>query len=109
MAIWRYAAHSLGDADQDSFPMKPLEALSMEKAVLVFSVQALAEMVVPEETGIVFAKGDLINLADRLERLIRDADLRQTFGRNARDWVERNRTWERTASTAKMVLDGFLD
>lgn len=90
-------------------PMKPLEALSMEKAVLVSSVQALAEMVVPNETGLVFAKGDLSSLADGLERLIRDADLRQTLGRNARDWVERNRTWERTASTAKMVLDGFLD
>ena len=40
-------------------PMKPLEALAMEKAVVVSSVAALTEMIADEETGLVFAKGDI--------------------------------------------------
>src|SRR5699024_1612664 len=40
-------------------PMKPLEAMAMEKTIVVSSVGALAEMVENEVTGLVFAKGSV--------------------------------------------------
>ncbi|MBE2241747.1 MAG: glycosyltransferase [Burkholderiaceae bacterium] len=74
-------------------PMKPLEALAMEKAVLVSSVRALVEMIADEHTGLVFAKGDVASMADALAKLIGDPALRARLGRNGRSWVCAERTW----------------
>ena len=61
-------------------PMKPLEAMAMEKAVVASSVHALTEMVRDGETGLLFEKGNVEALADTLERLIKDPALRQRLG-----------------------------
>lgn len=74
-------------------PMKPLEAFAMEKTVVVSSVQALQDMVVDNETGLVFEKGNVQSLANVLERLVVDPDLRASLGRNGREWVMQERTW----------------
>jgi glycosyltransferase involved in cell wall biosynthesis len=85
-------------------PMKPLEALAMEKAVVVSSVAALVEMIADGETGLVFAKGDIASLADALARLIGDPGLRAHLGRNGRDWVVRRRTWAEMGRRARETL-----
>lgn len=85
-------------------PIKPLEALAMEKAVVVSSVQALAEMIDDGVTGLVFRKGDIDDLADQLERLIADPALRASLGQAGRAWVERERTWRSTAGAATAHL-----
>jgi PEP-CTERM/exosortase A-associated glycosyltransferase len=74
-------------------PLKPYEAMAMERAVVVSGVQALREMVVPGKTGLVFHPEDPEHLADVLEPLIRSPERRRTLGRAARDWVRRHRTW----------------
>ncbi len=89
-------------------PMKPLEALAMEKAVVVSSVRALTEMVADGETGLVFAKGDVESLAEVLARLIGDAGLRARLGRAGRAWVEESRTWTATAAAARAEIDRVL-
>jgi glycosyltransferase involved in cell wall biosynthesis/polysaccharide pyruvyl transferase WcaK-like protein len=80
-------------------PMKPLEALAMEKAVVVSSVRALAEMIADGQTGVVFAKGDVADLASKLEGLLADASLRTALGRQGRAWVSAERTWDRVGRT----------
>ncbi len=75
-------------------PIKPLEALAMEKAVVVSSVGALAEMIEDGKTGLVFEKGNINSLADTLERLISDSDLRTKLGAAGRQWVLAERTWQ---------------
>ena len=85
-------------------PMKPLEALAMEKAVVVSSVRALTEMIRHEETGLVFEKGNIDSLAATLARLIDDPELRARLGRTARDWVMSDRTWDATAEIAAAEL-----
>src|SRR5690606_1040052 len=75
-------------------PMKPLEALAMEKAVLVSSVKALAEMISDGETGLVYEKGNVGSLSSCLLTLLGDRDLRIRLGIKARQWVEENRTWD---------------
>jgi glycosyltransferase involved in cell wall biosynthesis/SAM-dependent methyltransferase len=81
-------------------PMKPLEALAMEKAVVVSSVRALTEMIADGETGLVFAKGSVESLAYTLDRLIGDADLRARLARAGRAWVARERTWTEMGARA---------
>lgn len=85
-------------------PMKPLEAFAMEKAVVVSSVRALTEMVKHEETGLIFEKGNVQALADTLDRLIGDPGLCARLGKAGRKWVERERTWEKTAALAAQVI-----
>jgi len=89
-------------------PMKPLEALAMEKAVLVSSVRALTEMIVDGQTGRVFNKGSVESLADRLQELIGDSHRRQTLGRRGREWVSAERTWKQIGVRAIRRFDQVL-
>lgn len=85
-------------------PMKPLEALAMEKAVVVSSVRALTEMIQDNETGLIFEKGNIKDLADKLENLIKNPDLRYRLGKAGRIWVEKERTWKKTTAIAAEII-----
>lgn len=74
-------------------PMKPLEALSMEKAVVVSDVLALSEMIVEGETGFSFKKGNIEDLSAVLEKLTKSKSTRESVGAAARSWVQSHRTW----------------
>ena len=74
-------------------PLKPFEAMSQQKAVVVSSTAALREIVRHGRTGMIFEKGDVTSLRDTLRALLLDAPLREELGRNARNWVARERTW----------------
>jgi glycosyltransferase involved in cell wall biosynthesis len=74
-------------------PLKPYEAMALERAVVVSGVDALRELVIPGETGLVFTPEDPASLADTVEPLLRDSLARARLGRRAREWVAENRTW----------------
>ena len=75
-------------------PLKPYEAMALQKAVVVSSTRALTEIVTHEHNGLVFAKGDVGDLQEKLERLLRDDALRVGLGKTARQWVEQERSWD---------------
>lgn len=85
-------------------PMKPLEAMAMEKAVLASNVRALSEMISKNKTGLLFEKGDVASLTEQLKRLILDPELRRNLGGEGRKWVSNERTWELTGKKADGVL-----
>jgi len=87
-------------------PMKPLESFAMKKAVVVSSVKALQDMVSDRKTGLVFEKGNIQSLADKLEELILDKDLRYQLGQQGYNWVLENRLW---INTAKVMANKILD
>lgn len=89
-------------------PMKPLEALAMEKLVVVSSVRALVEMIEDDRTGLVFAKGDIASLADTLERAMASPELRVRLGKAGRAWVEAERTWKAIGTKAAGLLAPFV-
>lgn len=89
-------------------PMKPLEALAMEKAVLVSSVRALTEMIADGQTGRVFDKGSVASLADRLQELIDEPQQRLALGRRGRAWVGAERTWKQIGIRASRRFDQVL-
>ena len=90
-------------------PLKPLEALAMEKAVLVSDVRALAEMVRVGETGMHFRKGEIGSLADMLQKLLVDPELRLRLGQAGRRWVVAERTWERVGRRVSAKLARLVD
>jgi len=85
-------------------PMKPLEAMAMEKAVVVSSVSALAEMTGYGNYGVIFEKGSDMALADALASVLADAAWRQKLGKAGREHVLAERTWLRSAQRFAQAL-----
>lgn len=83
-------------------PLKPLEAMSMGKAIICSDVGGLRELVRDEQTGVLFRAGDAEDLAAGLARLIGDCDLRRTLGENARAHAVEARSW-------KTIVARYLD
>jgi PEP-CTERM/exosortase A-associated glycosyltransferase len=74
-------------------PLKPLEAMAMEKAVVGSDVGGLRELIQDEVTGLIHRPGDSDDLAAKIRRLADDESLRRALGRRAREWVVENRQW----------------
>ena len=74
-------------------PLKPLEAMALEKAVIGSDVGGLEELIEDEVTGLIHRRGDLDDLVGKIERLVDDPELRRRLGRSAREWVVGNRQW----------------
>ncbi|HKG56827.1 MAG TPA: glycosyltransferase family 4 protein [Candidatus Limnocylindrales bacterium] len=74
-------------------PLKPYEAMALERAIVVSGVAALREIVTDGETGLTFKPEDARDLANVVEPLLDDPARRATLGRAAREWVAANRTW----------------
>ncbi|DAC21693.1 MAG TPA: glycosyltransferase, partial [Candidatus Poseidoniales archaeon] len=80
-------------------PLKPFEAMAMEKAVIASDVHALTEIVQHEFTGLLFEKGSSSSLAGVLLSLIEDPMLRSQLGHTAREWVRSERDWNAISHT----------
>jgi glycosyltransferase involved in cell wall biosynthesis len=89
-------------------PLKPFEAMAMQKAVISSNVAALGEIVIHQETGILFEKGDVDDLALNLSKLIEDSELRHQLGIKAREWVCEHRDWNIVAGTLDGVYHQLL-
>lgn len=76
-------------------PLKPMEAMSMARAIVVSSVGALAEMVCDGETGLVFEKENVRDLAAKLEYLLDNPAICQSLGQSARKFVIQERSWDK--------------
>lgn len=90
-------------------PLKPLEALAMEKTVIVSSVAPLAEMIADGKTGLVFEKGNPDSLTATLDRALSDAGLRARLGEAGRKWVAAERTWATMAARVAGALDKTME
>ncbi|HYN48665.1 MAG TPA: glycosyltransferase family 4 protein [Candidatus Nanopelagicales bacterium] len=74
-------------------PLKPFEAMAMERPLVVSDLPALREIAAPDERGLVFAPDDVDALVACLERLMDAPQLGHALGGAGRAWVVRERTW----------------
>jgi glycosyltransferase involved in cell wall biosynthesis len=79
-------------------PLKPVEAMASGLPVVVSGVRALGEIIQDRVTGLLFPPLDAEALADALQLLLGDQELRRELGANAKQWVARDRTWEHNAA-----------
>ncbi len=86
-------------------PLKPVEAMASARPVVASDLPALCEIVVDGETGITVGAGDVDGLANALERLVDDAELRASMGSRGREIALSQRTWNRSASAS---LDQYV-
>jgi glycogen(starch) synthase len=83
-------------------PLKPLEAMAMEKAVIGSDVGGIRELIQDGVTGLLHRAGSVDDLALKITTVTDDVDLRRKLGRQARAWVAEHRDW-------KQVVSGYLE
>lgn len=88
-------------------PLKPVEAMAAGKAIIVSSVAGMAGLVSDGVTGLIFAKGNIADLTDQLEKLVVDASLRNRLGVAARTRAENSLSWEGIAGRMLTRLTGL--
>ena len=93
MDVLAYPRHSLRITELVT-PLKPLEAMAMEKAVIGSDVGGIRELIQDGVTGLLHRAGDVNDLAAMIEKLADDPNLRRTLGRQARVWVSGQRDWK---------------
>ncbi|MBA3665075.1 MAG: glycosyltransferase [Bacteroidetes bacterium] len=81
-------------SEYESFGVSVIEAMACEKAVLVTNVGGLKEVVPDDSVGLKVSVGNIEETAAKLEELVINKDLCKTIGRNARQHVLKNYTWE---------------
>lgn len=74
-------------------PMKLMEAMAMEKVLLVSDVAAMAELIRHEENGLLYEKGDAAALRAALVGIAERFDQYASLGAQARRDVVANHTW----------------
>ncbi|WP_413543253.1 glycosyltransferase family 4 protein [Citricoccus nitrophenolicus] len=75
-------------------PLKPFEAMAMERPVLVSDLPALTEIVEAPERGHTFTAGNVESLADAVAALLADPEERERLGAAGRAWIEAERQWK---------------
>jgi glycosyltransferase involved in cell wall biosynthesis len=88
----------------ETFPIVAIEAMMFGIPVVTTNWRGLPDIVVDEETGFLVPPKDAKSIAERLERLISDPDLRRTMGAAGRRRYEENFTVEKFRNSMEFAL-----
>ena len=88
-------------------PLKPLEAMAMEKALVASDVGGHKELITDKKTGLLFAAGSADDLADKITRILENPELEAALQQTGSQWVRQNHTWEATTSVYQNIYAGF--
>lgn len=78
------------DGDRDGIPNVLIEAMAQQLPVVSTNVSAISELVEPMENGLLVPEKNAYALAEALDVLLSEPELRQTMGENGRKRVIRN-------------------
>ncbi|GAA2957543.1 hypothetical protein GCM10010525_21570 [Glutamicibacter bergerei] len=86
-------------------PLKPFEAFSTGRAVIMSDVRALKEIASQGKCARLFVAGDYESLADELVYLANDNNAREELGAKAASWVRAERSWAKNALAYSKVYE----
>lgn len=104
MDVLVYPRVSTG-ATETITPLKPFEALSLSKPIIVSDVEPLREIVGANERGLVFESGNIADFARSIRELMDRPEHMTALGQVGRQWVVENRNWENVVQTFVQVYE----
>ena len=87
----------------EAFGVSFLEAMAAELPVVTTATGGIKDIVIPDETALIVAEKNARELADAVNRLLEDDELRQQMGRAGKARVNSQFTWENVASQYEKV------
>jgi glycogen synthase len=84
-------------------PLKPLEAMSMEKLVVGSDVGGIKELIEDGVNGLLFKADDKEDLARVIRGILADPKRATAIGKMARPFVEKNRSWHTLIENHRLV------
>lgn len=120
--LYSHAAVFCCPSIYEPFGIINIEAMACKTAVVASAVGGIKEVVIPEETGILIpveqqktAPFEPLNpmkfsqdLAEGVNRLIRDKDLRERMAENGRKRVEQHFDWKSIAQQTKELYESLM-
>ena len=91
-------------SEDEALALVYLEAQACGRLLLASDIPAAREVVRDGQTGLLFGKGDVDELAAQTLRAAGDADLRAATGRRAREWVRIHHDLDRTVTAHEHAL-----
>jgi glycosyltransferase involved in cell wall biosynthesis len=95
-----------GDGDRDGLPNVIQEALALGTPVVSTDVTGIPEVVRDRETGLIVPQHNPSALADAIERLLADSDLRVRLAANARRLIEAEFDIRRNTELRRAIFRG---
>lgn len=89
-------------------PLKPLEAMAQGKLLVASDVGGHRELIRDGVTGALFKAGDATALSDAISRMLAARDQWERIRKAGRTFVEKERTWARSAANYRSVYRDVL-
>jgi glycosyltransferase involved in cell wall biosynthesis len=86
-----------------------VEAMAEEKPVIAFDIRSSAEIIDQGQTGFLVEKGNVKDLAEKVDILAKNEKLRKTLGRNGRRKVEKVFTLNKALKKVEELLEELPD
>jgi len=94
--------------ESETFGVAVLEASACELPVITSDIGGLPEVVQEGITGFLILPRDVEGLAEKLELLIQNADLRQKMGKAGREFVKKSYDWNENAKIMENLYDSLI-
>jgi glycosyltransferase involved in cell wall biosynthesis len=95
VSYYRDADVLVNPSFSESFGMSLIEAMACQVPTVATRVGGMTEIVDEEKTGILVEAGDAPALAQAIQRLVENDDLRKTMGKSAAQVAVARYSWER--------------
>jgi glycosyltransferase involved in cell wall biosynthesis len=96
-------------SEREGLPNALLEAMAMEVPVVATRVGGIPQLIRHAQDGFLVEPGDVVELTDTLEQILRDADLRNRFAKAGRERVERDFSFEVRMQKIHAVYQSVLN
>jgi glycosyltransferase involved in cell wall biosynthesis len=106
--VFTLPSQVMENGDRDGIPNVLVEAMAMELPVVSTNISGIPELIEDGTDGLLVPQKNAEALADALERLLNDRDLRQAFGKAARAKVCRHFDSKRHVTMLKDLFETSL-
>lgn len=96
------------NGDMDGIPVVLMEAMAMEIATVSTYVSGIPELIEDGVNGLLVQEKDAVALADTLQRLLEDDQLRLRLGKNGRQKVMREFDIDKTTAQLTSLFEKYL-